>query len=355
MHGRSPGLLVLTALLTWSLCGITWSQDAKKIAEILRKAPGPAVKKAPVTKPKPQQDKKPVPVFLLRDRGKIPARPAFESIRIRTRYGVLDIPSSQLVTVRFAPRLNASLVRKTTALLARMGTGTETDRKAAADSLLALGPPALAPLKHLAATAGGKLPPATRGIIDQLEAEDRRNPAPKKKPAGMRDEVRTDELSFRGEVLTESFALKTLYGELNIRIADLEAINFKAVGLVNRSVIVTPGYQPNGSWLDSRLDVGKNKLLSIKATGQTSVESWSVKAGPAGTTRYNSFKSQQGFPMLCLVGKIGKTGKPFKIGEKYRLRSKTAGRLYLAIQPFDYEPGGVGGKYESVISITDGR
>ena len=310
MHGRPPGLLVLTALLSWSLCGTTWSQDAKKIAEILRKAPGPAVKKAPVEKPKPQENKKPVPVFLLRDQGQIPARPAFESIRIRTRYGVLDIPSSQLVTVRFAPRLNASLVRKTTALLARMGTGTEADRKAAADSLLAL---------------------------------------------GMRDEVRTDELSFRGEVLTESFALKTLYGELNIRIADLEAINFKAVGLVNRSVIVTPGYQPNGSWLDSRLDVGKNKLLSIKATGQTSVESWSVKAGPAGTTRYNSFKSQQGFPMLCLVGKIGKTGKPFKIGEKYRLRSKTAGRLYLAIQPFDYEPGGVGGKYESVISITDGR
>ncbi len=355
MPGRFPGVLILTALLCWSLCGIAWCQDAKKIAEILRKAPGPGARKAPPEQPKPQEVKKPVPVFLLRDRGKIPARPAFDSIRVRTRYGVLDIPNAQLVTVRFAPRLDASLVKKTTALLALMATGAETDRKAAADSLLALGPPALAPLKHLAAAEGGNLPPATRAIIEKLEVEAGKNPAPKNKPAKARDEIRTEELSFRGEVLTESFALKTLYGELTIRIADLKAINFKAVGLVNRSVIVTPNYQPNGTWLDSRLDVGKNKLLSIKATGQTSVENWSVKAGPAGTTRYNSFKSQQGFPMLCLVGKIGKTGKPFKIGEKYRLRSKTAGRLYLSIQPFDYEPGGVDGKYESVVSITDGR
>ena len=355
MPGRFPGFVILAALLCWSLCGTGLSQDAKKIAEILRKVPGPGAKKAPAQRPKLQEVKKPAPVFLLRDRGKIPARPAFDSIRVRTRYGVLDIPSRQLVTVRFAPRLDASLVKKTTALLALMETGTETDRKAAADSLLSLGPPALAPIKHLAATAGGNLPPATRAIIEKLEIEAGKNPPPENKTTKARDEIRTEELSFRGEVLTESFALKTLYGELTIRIADLEAINFKAVGLINRSVIVTPNYQPNGTWLDSRLDVGKNKLLSVNATGQTSVENWSVKAGPAGTTRYNSFKSQQGFPMLCLVGKIGKTGKPFKIGEKYRLRSKTAGRLYLAIQPFDYEPGGVDGRYESVISITDGR
>ena len=355
MPGRFPGATILVALLCWSLCGTGWSQDAKKIAEILRKAPGPGAKKAPAQRPKVQDEKKPVPVFLLRDRGKIPARPAFDSIRVRTRYGVLDIPNGQLVTVRLAPRLDGALVKKTTALLALMGTGTEADRKAAADSLLALGPPALAPLKHLAATAGGDLPGGALAVIEKLELEAGKNPPPKNKRVQARDEIRTDELSFRGEVLTESFALKTLYGELTIRIADLEAINFKAVGLSNRSVIVTPNYQPSGTWLDTRLDVGKNKLLSIKASGQTSVENWNVKAGPAGTTRYNSFKSQQGFPMLCLVGKIGKSGKPFKIAEKYRLRSKTAGRLYLAIQPFDYEPGGVAGKYESVISITDGR
>ena len=112
MPGRFPGSVILAALLCWSLCGTASSQDANKIAEILRKAPGPGAKKDPAQQPKPQEGKKPVPVFLLRDKSRIPARPAFDSIRVRTRYGVLDIPSRQLVTVRFAPRLDASLVKK---------------------------------------------------------------------------------------------------------------------------------------------------------------------------------------------------------------------------------------------------
>lgn len=353
-----PDLRVLLPLLCWGLLWTTspaLSQDAKKISEILRKAPETAAKKAPPAPSRLQVKKKSLPVFLLRDRGKIPARPGFDSIRVRTRYGILQIPSERLVTVRFAPRLDPGLVKKTTALLALMGTGAGQERETAAASLLALGLPALAPLKHLVATGGEEPPPGTLEIIEKLEVENKKKPPEKNRPATARDEVRTDLLSFRGEVLTESFVLKTLYGDLTIRIADLEAINFKAVGLTNRSISVTPNYQPNGTWLDTRLEVGKNRLLSVKASGQTSVENWSVTSGPAGTTRYNSFKSQQGFPMLCLVGKIGKTGKPFKIGEKYRLRSKTAGRLYLAIQPFDYEPGGVDGAYESLVSITDGR
>jgi hypothetical protein len=102
------------------------------------------------------------------------------------------------------------------------------------------------------------------------------------------------------------------------------------------------------------MDVGKNKLLTIKSSGETSIGSWNLAADPDGTNRYSTFKSNQGFPMLSLVGKIGKSGKPFKAGKKYRLRSRVAGRLYLAIQPFDYEPAGVDGQYRSVITITDG-
>ena len=353
-----PDLRLLLPLLCWGLLGTTGparSQDAKKIAEILRKAPATAAKKTPAAPTKPQVKKKPLPVFLLRDRGKIPAQPGFDSIRVRTRYGVLQIPSAQLVRVRFAPRLDPGMVKQAANLLALMGMGTGPERETAAASLLSLGFPALAPLKHLVATAGGKPSREVLDIIEKLEAEDRKKPPEKNRQAAARDEIRTDLLTFHGEVLTESFALETLYGELNIKVADLESISFKPVGLTNRPINVTPNYQPNGNWLDTKLDVGKNKLLSITASGQTSVENWSVTSGPAGTTRYNSFKSSRGFPMLSLVGKIGKNGKPFKIGEKYRLRSKIAGRLYLAIQPFDYEPGGVDGQYESLVSISDGR
>ena len=168
------------------------------------------------------------------------------------------------------------------------------------------------------------------------------------------DEIHTELMTFRGEILTEGFPLKTRYGELLIKAVVLESIRFKADWRSNRVVHVSPSFQPSGAWLDTRMDVGKNKLLTIKSSGETSIGSWNLTADPDGTNRYSTFKSNQGFPMLSLVGKIGKSGKPFKAGKEYRLRSRAAGRLYLAIQPFDYEPAGVDGQYRSVITITDG-
>jgi len=345
-------LLVLSALLT--TCP-GWAQDAGKIAEILRKAVETKEETGSKTPPKTRpEEKEELPIFLLRDRARIPARPAFETISVRTRYGILKIPREQLISVRFAPRIDPTLEKKTAALVKRLGSSASPEREAAADALVNLGEPVLATLKRLAPGAGEEVRPEILAVVSRIEKTGVKKTRGAGKYNGTMDEIHTELMTFRGEILTEGFPLKTRYGELLIKAVDLESIRFKADGRTNRVVHVAPSFQPSGAWFDTRMDVGKNKLLTIKSSGETSIGSWNLTADPDGTNRYSTFKSNQGFPMLSLVGKIGKSGKPFKAGKKYRLRSRAAGRLYLAIQPFDYEPAGVDGQYRSVITITDG-
>lgn len=346
----------LLPLVCWSLLlagAPARAQDAGKISEILRKAEA-APKKTPAPASKPAKKKDPLPVFLLRDRGRIPAQPAFDAISVRTQYGILRIPREQLVTVRFATRVDPVLLEKATDLLARMESGNEAEEEAATTALVNLGARVLPALRQLAADTASGVRARTLEIIAKIEKTGKRRSSGRDAYKGTRDEIRTDLMTFRGEVLTEAFPLETRYGKLQLRAVDLESIRFKPDGKTSRVLDVAPRYQPAGTWLDTRLDVGKNKVLTIKSSGETSVGNWSLTSDPEGTSRYNSFKSSQGFPMLSLVGKIGKSGKPFKVGKKYRKRSKTAGRLYLAIQPFDYEPAGVDGHYKSMVSITDG-
>ena len=346
-------LLLLSALLT--TCP-GWAQDAEKIAEILRKATEATEKKSPAKQTKkPVEEEERLPVFLLRDKAKIPARPVFKTISVRTRYGILEIPRDQLISVRFALRIDPEFEKKVSALVDRLGSKETGQGEAAADELVNLGHPALAPLKRLMPETAQERRPGILAVIARIEKTAKRKSRDARRYKGSMDEIHTELMTFRGEILAEGFPLKTPYGELRIRTVDLESIQFKPDGRTNRVVNVAPGFQPSGAWLDTRMDIDKNKLLTITSTGKTSIENWSLSADPDGTNRYSSFKTNQGgFPMLSLVGKIGKSGKPFKVGKKYRQRLKKAGRLYLAIQPFDYEPAGVEGQYRSVITIKDG-
>ena len=59
-------------------------------------------------KAKPAADKTvveaPQPVFFLRDGSRITGLPEFDSLQVKTRYGTLDVPSTDLVRLRLTPR-----------------------------------------------------------------------------------------------------------------------------------------------------------------------------------------------------------------------------------------------------------
>ena len=83
------------------------------------------------------------------------------------------------------------------------------------------------------------------------------------------------------------------------------------------------------------------------------VSNYSVSCGPAGTTQYSG-NSFGGFPMLSLIAKVGKNGKPFVVGSKHQSKVGRAGNLYLAIVPFTFYPQGMQGSYTVRVRVGAG-
>ncbi|NQT85439.1 DUF1080 domain-containing protein, partial [bacterium] len=98
--------------------------------------------------------------------------------------------------------------------------------------------------------------------------------------------------------------------------------------------VTVPG---KAAWLDSGVDLTKGRRYAFTATGKwwhgTGAHS---HFGPAG----NKSRASDEFPIpgvqeLVLLGRIGRQGKPFIIGERLRLDPEESGRLYMQMNDTD--------------------
>ena len=86
--------------------------------------------------------------------------------------------------------------------------------------------------------------------------------------------------------------------------------------------------------------------MKIAASGNISVRNYGIVSGPAGNTDWSGHATFGNFPMLSLVAKVGKKGKPFLVGANFSGRVKGQGRLYLGVVPFSPYPTGAAGSYQ---------
>ena len=135
-------------------------------------------------------------------------------------------------------------------------------------------------------------------------------------------------------------------------IADLQAVTFQSVGAVSKKLQIQASYQPPGNWLDTKMNLEKGQRLRIEASGTMHVSNYGVSSGPGGT-RYGGGNSYKKFPQLALIGKVGKNGKEFLIGKKYKSKAPKAGKLRLSVVPFRYHPSGAAGKYDVKVRLLD--
>lgn len=157
----------------------------------------------------------------------------------------------------------------------------------------------------------------------------------------------------RGTVELERVEIQSRYGGLRVDVADLVEISFQKAGPSHAKLDVLPKYQPNGEWLDSKLSLEKNQRFLIEAGGSMTVSNYGVSCGPTGTTQWSSGNAFNNYPLLSLVGKVGKNGKPFLIGSNYKGKATSNGHLYLSVVPFVYDVDGVTGKYTATVRLQD--
>jgi hypothetical protein len=297
-----------------------------------------------------------LPVFHFHDQSKVAGLPDFASLPVETSYGVLLIPRSEIVQVRFARRLPPELEERIARLVAELASEDFDTRKRAADLLKEIGAPAARLVERALKSENETVRKLAEDVIKEIRAESGKGGARLEGAlpalAGADDEVVTLRMTLKGRVAQEEFLIRSRYGELRVTSAALSGIVFQGRAREAVKEAVEASFQPPASWKKTKLEIEKGDRFRITATGQISVDNYSVMSGPEGVQGYpNSF---QGFPALALVGKVGKNGTPFVVGSSYKGKATHAGALHLSVVSFMWNPGGAQGAYQ-VKAETDER
>jgi hypothetical protein len=300
-------------------------------------------------------DAKSAPIFYLRDNSKIAGMPKLEALEVETQYGTLKIPRDQLVRIRLARRIDTALREKISQLIVDLGHDDYDKRDTATKALGEIGAPALDFLRKAAKSANEEVKNRASILIGQIDekASSKGSEGEDSLPeiSGSEDEVSTARMTVRGSIRSEEFVIESRYGDLRVRLADLTGIVFRRSAAAAARIDVPAQNQPPGNWFDTKIDVDKAERLKIEATGQVSVRNYGLIAGPDGNREWsgNSFGN---FPMLSLVGKIGKRGQPFLVGNGYTGKARGSGRLYLGVVAFSPYPGGAAGSYQVKVQVS---
>lgn len=295
------------------------------------------------------------PVFFLRDGGQVAGSPQFESLRVETAYGALTVPRAELVEVRFALRLKPELKARIEAALTRLGDEDFDAREAASADLEAVGAPAVPFLREALQSPIEEVQSRAAEILKAIETSAEKKAEGPESARGSDDEVVTTRMTIRGRVAEETFAIATPFGRLEVTATDVAAIQFGAVRPVRAKVTVAAQNQAPTKWLDTKIDIQKGQVLKIAASGQITVRNYGISSGPGGNTDWSGHGSFGNFPMLSLVGKVGRNGKPFLAGASYRGKPSESGRLYLAVVPFTPHPMGASGAYQVTVQTQSGQ
>ena len=311
------------------------------------------------TKAKDAKDKPAAPpTFYLRDKSKITGLPKIDALEVKTQYGSLSIPRDQLLKIRFARRVAPELKAKIDSLITELGNEDFDKREEATKGLGEVGVPALDSLRAAAKSANEEIKNRATSLIEEIgkKSPEQGAGAEELVPSlsGSDDEITTTRMTVKGSIPISELTIESRYGDLKVAVADLSGVVFRATGPQSLKIDIAPSYQPPGNWLDTKFDVEKGQKLKIEASGTVNVRNYGISSGPDGNRDWGG-TTFQNFPMLSLVGKIGKKGQPFLVGNNYNGKAKAAGRLYLAVCAFSPNPGGANGSYKISAQATGGE
>lgn len=266
--------------------------------------------------------------------------PRLDGLTVETAYGTLKIPTQDLVRVRFSRRLSQPDLQKAEESMKLLGSDDFDDRESAMKTLRQIGPAARATLRRglksndLEVKSRSEKLLAEIGPADPLEqihSEEGMDPL----RGTDEDEIVTARFSIKGRVVGESFTVETLYGDLEVKYTDILGVGFHSDAQVSLTVNIPGSTTVPESWLDTKCGFSKGDKIVLRASGELSISNYNLTAGPGGTTRYRTTGTPySNFPTLSLIGKIGKKGTPFLVGQKHEGRARSDGTLYLGIVPF---------------------
>lgn len=261
-----------------------------------------------------------------------------DSIEIITKYGKLQVPTSDIRGIDLGVHLPDGMEEKIDKALKRLNSPSFKDRDAAVSELVEVGSHAYPTLLKAAKTSelevAKRLEVALKRIRTKFPADLLRTTST--------DRVITTDFPISGQIVSPTIKARTPYfGELALKLPEVRSIRWLSGNSESELAVEAVKYAKKGQWLDTGVTLDGNSGVTITASGEVDLlndGSGEFVTGPAGTANIGR-RGVGGRLPGSLVGRIGESGTPFLVGARYQVQSPPTGKLYLQITPAPFNNG----------------
>jgi hypothetical protein len=254
-----------------------------------------------------------------------------ERFEIETRYGKLTVPTAEIRRIDFAFRLPPDLSQRIETAIKNLGDSSYEERQRATQELTTIGLPAYPALREAAQTSDAEAARRIRDLLQQIRAKVPENQL----RFSPDDQVQTIKFTIAGRILAPTIQARSAYfSDGQVKITDLRSVRWLGgSGEAELAVDAARYGSAANQWLATDVQINAQDRLVIIAAGQ--VDLWPQQPGAymTGPTGYqNPGKARAQLPGT-LIGRIGESGTPFVIGDRYDGTPTDGGLLYLHIIP----------------------
>lgn len=367
----AASLLTVKAIVAQPLGG-----NAKERAEIKRAAPSeeqkPEVQESGKVKtsasvpsaPLVESAKAPIDpdaiMLYLMDGSVIAGKLSLKEIAVQTDFGDLSVPVRSIKSITPGLQSHPALAKQISQLIADLGSSNYNDREKAQQALLKMGLPVRAELERHQNDGDVERRNRIKAILTEFDqlSEDQEDVGDGQTASNEslrhRDTVETTEFTIVGKIVPQSFDVSSLYGSLNVKLADIRRAQ-RDMGRkedVRQTFTVDASQFAMRNPLTTSIRVERGDIITITADGTLNMTPWGSGAisTPDGAPNYGWFIAGQ-IPNGALVGKIGNENFA-KLGSKSTITASRSGVLQLAIgMQNDYAENQFPGKYTVKVRV----
>ncbi len=261
-----------------------------------------------------------------------------QSITVDTDFGKLVIPVDRILNLAPGLKSHPEQQKKIGRLVQQLGSNNAKERDQAQRNLLEFGVTIRPFLTKYTKDSDTERRTRVQKILAELEEiaeDDEDNDATTKGPQLVVDDtVVTDRFTVVGEVTPKTFELKTKFGSLTVALADILEIKreIKTSEDIRKKISVPGTNIIQVAAKSTGIRIKRGDKITFAASGKIIMSPWGNNSisTPDGSSNYQWYVQNQ-IPGGCLVGRIGSSGKVFKVGSKLSMTAKSSGTLYLAL------------------------
>ncbi len=262
------------------------------------------------------------------------------SLDVKTKYGKLTIPVSDVRRVEFGLHVPPDVNQQITHSIKRLASDVYKERDGASKDLVQVGHFAFPSLQKASRSGDTEVAFRAVSVIKQISER----VAPELLRLREEDVIHTAEFTIIGTIVSPTLkAHSPHFGEVPLKLSELRMMHVKHHGGKQELIVDATKYgSALDQWCDAGVMVDAGQRLVI--TGEGQVDLWPQGPGQymAAPKGYNTAGKGGQFMAGALIGRVGENGKMFFIGERFDGPVNEEGRLYLQIIPSPWNNASTG-------------